>query len=811
MYPILFDKTEYKHTPAIAGIAVAGFSIVGDTTDVSDPFSTLGLGTLVDAITCTVTEERNGSYELQMTYPINGVHFEDIKQRCFILAKPNYLDDPQPFRIYKITKPMNGTCTIYARHISYDLSGFEVEGNLTAPSASLAFSLLDQRARGFNISGQVTGSSTFKTDVPSSVRSWFGGKQGSLIDLYGGEWKYDLYDCRLLANRGANRGVTIRYGKNLTTLTQDEECSNVYSHVRAYWKKGDDPTVYVSNLISTGMTLEPVRIFFLDCSGDFQDPPSVADLNARASAYITANNLDKPKVNLTLNFIQLQGIVDRVDLCDTVTIEFEQLGVSAQAKCIKTKWNVLKDVYDEISLGSAKSTLTETVSGISQGISNVKSDLIRTTNALVEAIDEATEMITGNLGGYVVLHDSDEDGFPDEILVMDEPSIEDAVNIWRWNKSGLGFSSTGYNGEFGLAMTANGQIVADFITTGTMSANRINGGTLALGGNDNQNGVLYVYDASGNLVGSWTKDGINVISGTIVGDLITAGKISSQNGSVYFDLDNNILQCTQLQGPYITNYPSGADAGNTRINIMRDRPNSYYRCFVHIYNTLVDTKGICLVPAGNDSSAIPIIAGDSGANEIDFRPILGDSSNNPIISLSKYQSSNSSATGLIFMQRKPNGSGIQILGDNKTHVVGQLVVSGQKSREIDTDSYGKQLLFAYETPTPLFGDVGEGEIGEDGLCYVWLEPIFASTINSDHYQVFLQKYGDGDCWIRERKADHFIVEGSPGLSFGWEIKAKQVDSTQIRLSNMHEYEVPSSQLGDMAVEYISELKEGRIA
>lgn len=808
-YPIVFDASEKKWTPAIAGKAIAGITTVGSL-DKNDPFSSLGLGTLVDAISCTVTEERNGSYELEMQYSITGVHFKELKQRNFILAKPNYIDPPQPFRIYKITKPLNKICTIYARHISYDLSGYEVEGGLSASYAPLAFRLLNQRARNFNITGQSSRWSEFKTDVPASVRSWFGGKEGSLIDLYGGEWHYNGYDCTLMTNRGADRGVTIRYGKNLTTLTQDEECSNVYSAVRAYYKDEANDILITSNLISTGITLDQDRILFLDCSSDYQEQPTVEDLNSRATSYIQSNNLQTPDINLTLDFVQMQGF-DRVDLCDTVTVEFEQLGVSAKAKCIQTTWNVLRDRYDSISLGDAKSTLADTVATISQEVGGFDTSLRRTTSSLISAIDKATAMITGNLGGYVVLHDSDNDGYPDEILIMDSPDINYAVNIWRWNKSGLGFSSTGYSGNFGLAMTADGRIVADFIKAGTMSANHIKGGALSLGGEDDVNGILEVFNADGDLVGTWTKDGINVLSGSIIGDLITAGKITSANGSVYFDLDNNVLQCTQLQGPYISYYPSGQDAGNTRINIERRYVGNYYQCFVHIYNTKVSDKGLRLIPAGYKASSnvanYSTIESDEGADGLTMT-CSGTSADQPFLKLTAYDSGNSSSTGLINLQRKTNGYGIQITASG-TNVVGNFSVSGTKSREIETDAYGKQLLYAYETPVPLFADVGEGVIGEDGLCYVWLDPIFASTINSDHYQVFLQKYGDGDCWIQERKAGCFVVKGTPGLAFGWEIKARQVDATQKRMNNLFEYEVPSSDMGEQAAKYINDLYEGR--
>ena len=100
----------------------------------STEWTTQGLGALSDAISCTVTEERNGIFELEMQYPVSGVHFDEMQNRCIILAIPSPYRTAQPFRIYRITKPLNGICTVYAQHISYDLSGVPLNP-FTAASA----------------------------------------------------------------------------------------------------------------------------------------------------------------------------------------------------------------------------------------------------------------------------------------------------------------------------------------------------------------------------------------------------------------------------------------------------------------------------------------------------------------------------------------------------------------------------------------------------------------------------------------------------------------------------------------------------
>ena len=140
-----------------------------------------------------------------------------------------------------------------------------------------------------------------------------------------------------------------------------------------------------------------------------------------------------------------------------------------------------------------------------------------------------------------------------------------------------------------------------------------------------------------------------------------------------------------------------------------------------------------------------------------------------------------------------------------------LYVTGSKSRIADAAEFGERLLYCYETPTPMFGDIGEGVIDDTGFCYIFLDPVFAETIATDQYQVFLQKYGRGDCWISERHSGYFVVEGDPGLSFGWELKAKQKGYDQRRLDPDVSYDVERNNYGEDGNTYYIELMEGRTA
>lgn len=505
MIPILFTHEDYLATLLEDGNGRViedgnGNLLMVDLTPIG--FQSYGVGALSDAISCEVEEERNGAYELTMEYPISGIHFSDIALRALIVAKPNYLDDPQPFRIYKITKPLNGKCTIYARHWSYGLSDIPVRP-FTAPGLQSALSGLISNAM-YDVSewrlvSTRATSSSFKVDVPSSIRSWFGGKEGSLLDIYGGEWHYRGRECRLENSRGENRGVVIRYGVNLTELEQEENCAEVYTGVLAYWADQDGNVVQGTVQEAPG-TYDYVRILTLDCSDAYDEAPTAAQLNAKATAYIEANNVGVPKVNLTLDFVMLQGLLNRVDLCDTVTVEFEKLGISATAKCIRVRWNVLLDRYEEVELGDARSNLTEAIIGANDTADlalKTAMDKYRDSISYVdETTQEAVRKITGNLGGYVILHDSDDDGYPDELLIMDTDDITTATNVWRWNQQGL-MHADSYTGTYAnAAITMDGQIVADAITTGTLRGIRILSDNGAGGTVDIVDGTVTVSDAN---------------------------------------------------------------------------------------------------------------------------------------------------------------------------------------------------------------------------------------------------------------------------------------------------------------------------
>lgn len=461
-------------------------------------FQSLGYGVLADTIDCTVTEERNGIYELQMQYPITGKLYNEIRNRCILYAEVDPDGARQPFRIYRITKPMRGIITIYAQHLSYDLSGIVLtpfDAN-TIQAAFAGIEIYSSTTNPFTFETDRTTAAVFAVKQPSTVRSIMGGQAGSLLDVFGGEYSYDHYTVRLDNSRGEDRGVTIRYGKNLLDLTQEENIQNVFTGVYPFWTSDAGYVELPEKIIAAPGTYDFVKIKPLDASTHFEEQPTVEKLRSYAQSYVENNAVGVPSVSISVKFAALEQTEEyadfahlyRVKLCDTVTVIFDALGVNASAKCIKTVYDVLKGRYKEIALGDAKTNITDTILNQGQEIKKVSDP-----NYLQSVFGDSSSVITGNRGGYVVIHSSTGESWPDEILIMDTPSPQTAVNVWRWNKSGLGYSSTGYYGEYQLAMTMDGKIVADFIKSGTLdaknvavknlSANRVNStGTSAIGG-----------------------------------------------------------------------------------------------------------------------------------------------------------------------------------------------------------------------------------------------------------------------------------------------------------------------------------------
>ena len=469
-------------------------------------FNTNGMGRLSDAISCKVTEERNGQYELHMEYPIDGQLIEELRYSRIIYATPADGKSPQPFRIYRITKPLSGVVEIDAEHISYHMSHIPVlpfeavgmdpafEGLKTNSAEENPFTIEKEGAFGTALAN------SFKVSEPNNLRALLFGSEGSVIDTFGGEWEFDHFRAILHKERGKDRGVTIRYGKNLTDLKQEENIQNTYTGICPYWKglneDGTEQIVYLPEKVlhSTSASNYPYqRTKVVDFSSEFQESPTAVELREKGEKYIKANDIGTPTVSLDVSFIALHETQEYADmtriyhinLCDTVTVLFPALNVSTKAKVVKTVYDVLLDRYESITIGAVQAYLSaalaasqekavEKAVAISNSTANADYVTKTTFNALSGAVGNAQrdiyhlqdfeEAITGVAGGYVVITIDENKQTDCLFILIDSPVLSAAKKVYRWNEDGLSYTAGGIEkGSWVNIAGSDGKLSAGFL------------------------------------------------------------------------------------------------------------------------------------------------------------------------------------------------------------------------------------------------------------------------------------------------------------------------------------------------------------
>lgn len=752
-------------------------------------FVTNGIGRLADCTRAVVSEERNGIYELEFDMPVTGNHYSEIQLGRIVACTHDDKHDIQPFVIYQRSIPdLNGIVTFNAHHISYRLCDIVVMP-FEAGSVADALNKIGTESVNINPFSFWTDKATvanFKNDVPRLARNMLGGEENSILDVYGGgEYEFDKFTVKLHQHRGVDSGVEIRYAKNLSELEQTISSEFSYNAIVPYWAdsegtivtlpermivfEGVEPQVaYLTDedlIIIRTEDNEPIEVSYsvidavpMDLSDAFEEAPTVSQLRSTAISRFENSGAWLPDENLTVNFVQMWqtdeykefSALQRVSLCDTVSVYYPQGGVNAvKQKVVKVEYNVLADRYDSIELGSVQTSLGQAIQ--SQILENVP-----TTSMMESAIQYASDMIRGGLGGYVVMTPGD-NGYPQEILIMDTPDVNTAVNVWRFNQGGLGHSHNGYQGPFSdIALTQDGRINATMITTGALNANLITTGSI--------NASL-------------------ITTGTLNANVIKAGTLQDVNGNVSWNLATGILN--MKRGSINLGNGNFKVSDNGYLYSEYGKIGGFYIDADSLYyqdsesKALVDPYQITLINNLSD--------GGRGGTRVDFDGVSflyrADTSSWSMSTKARLYLSAENALSFVIGSREPlniwgtgtysSEFGGATLFDGNVHINNKLTVSGTKSRRVKTDNYSDRLLYAYETPTPLFGDIGEAVIDADGFCYVDLDDIFTETIDKQEYQVFLQKEGEGDCWIAEKNPRYFVIQGTPNLKVAWELKAKQ--------------------------------------
>ena len=452
-------------------------------------FETQGLGSIIDAISCNVHEVLNGEYELEMQYPITGLQYNNLQNRRIIYSKHDPYSDPQPFRIYRITRPMNGIISIYARHVSYDLAGIPV-GVFDANNAQSAMQGLKNNslvANPFLFETTMPTVANFSCQYPQPCRNLLGGQEGSILDVYGGEYEWDEWTVHLQPRRGLDNGVRITYGKNLIDIEQDENIANMKTGIVPYWINSENGEVIYSSpqIIQAPGEFNFSSVVPVDFGDKFESQPTPEQLADAGQQYVTNNKIGVPTVSIDLSFAQLEQYslyesteaLERVRIGDTIHVFFAQLGINVSSRIVETNYDPILNRYNSVSVGSVRANIAGTIADQQQQIDDLTQNPTM-SSAFKKAVSSLTQTILGAKGGSVRFLDTDADVEPDTLYIADDPDPSKAQKVWRFNYEGWGASENGYNGPFEIGATLNDGIVANFITVGVLNGDLIQTGTI---------------------------------------------------------------------------------------------------------------------------------------------------------------------------------------------------------------------------------------------------------------------------------------------------------------------------------------------
>lgn len=516
-------------------------------------FETQGLGSIIDAISCNVHEVLNGEYELEMQYPITGLQYNNLQNRRIIYSKHDPYSDPQPFRIYRITRPMNGIISIYARHVSYDLAGIPV-GVFDANNAQSAMQGLKNNslvANPFLFETTMPTVANFSCQYPQPCRNLLGGQEGSILDVYGGEYEWDEWTVHLQPRRGLDNGVRITYGKNLIDIEQDENIANMKTGIVPYWINSENGEVIYSSpqIIQAPGEFNFSSVVPVDFGDKFESQPTPEQLADAGQQYVTNNKIGVPTVSIDLSFAQLEQYslyesteaLERVRIGDTIHVFFAQLGINVSSRIVETNYDPILNRYNSVSVGSVRANIAGTIADQQQQIDDLTQNPTM-SSAFKKAVSSLTQTILGAKGGSVRFLDTDADGEPDTLYIADDPDPSKAQKVWRFNYEGWGASENGYNGPFEIGATLNDGIVANFITVGVLNGDLIQTGTI-----QSPNGRMTI-----NLdQGKFSTWGISNITGEEIifnfnNGTITQMQVKLKSGEWYNDNNVGILATGQI-------------------------------------------------------------------------------------------------------------------------------------------------------------------------------------------------------------------------------------------------------------------------
>lgn len=745
-------------------------------------------------LNCTTSEELNGNYTLSATFLVDddGI-YKNIEEESILKVAMDY--GYEIFRIATIDKNKRNL-TVYARQITIadtlDIYLGDVRPENINGVGALQHMLenSNEYKKGYTYARDLT----LYSDITTLATAYYQNMclykaihdcDQSFINRWGGEVQRRAYQLNMLNHVGTDRGFQVRSRKNLTGFEANTNIDSIITRIKPQGFNGITIDGYVdSQYINNYPKIKTSLIKYQDVK--VKDENSDEGYNTLAEAQkelirlskleYNEKQVDKLQADYKINFVQLEkteeyknyAILEQVYLGDTVTVIQDKLGIDIKVRVIKKTYNVLKQRVINLELSNHDLKREPiSISKIAKEIEKLPSE----ADVLNMAKESATNIIkSGIKDSYVLVREN-------EILIMNTKDVNTATKVWRFNNGGLGYSNTGYNGNYGLAMTMDGAIVADFITTGVLNANLI------------KTGILKSFNGS-----TW----INMQNGTFnfANKLIHDGSTTKFMGDVVTYSNNN--KAIQIKDRTLGFYDW---EGTTRTQSVGE-----------IYSTRTNSDankcGLALASMENSHLVISYQSGNTFYPYVDFdeQNLMG---NNSAITFKRnvamkgyllmfgdnysqiYGTSNvlTQKSDVIHFVNKNNGSQMlevnkdNVLAPNNMSVTGNFKVWGNKDAVQKTEHYGARSVHCYEMADTYWGDLGEGIINKDGECIVYIEDMFREMINTDiNYQVFTQIYNGNITGIKRYK-DYFIVTGEPETEFAWELKARRKGFENNRLED----------------------------
>lgn len=709
-------------------------------------FTHNGLVVLSDCRAASVEEELNGKYELTLEYPL------DSRGKWQYLTEGNIIKaDGQLFRIYNKQKTLMGIA-VNARHIFYDLmDNFLEDVRPTGLSGMSALTYILDRTQfphSFSATGDVGGNGT-RYFIRKNVVEAILGDEG-IIDRWGGEIERDNFIIRYRQARGLDRGVLVSYGKNIIGI---EETINMDAVCTRMMPLGFDglllPEKYIDSPYIENYPHPKVKVV------TFNDAEIESDLRAAAQAYMDESGIDIPPVNYSIDFIELSkteeyknyAVLERVYMGDTVTIRHSKLGIDLKAKVIRIRKNILTNRIEEVELGSFKPNLA---TSINAPITQMKQQQEQDKSMLQSAIDNATAQINSALGGYVLKRNG-------ELLIMDTEDVMTATKVWRWNQGGLGYSSTGYNGPYATAITADGSIVADFITTGMLQAITILGATIT-GSTITGSTVQAIDNLQIGVDGQISNPRVSFHFGGSLSPYDTEFRAGLFNyGTPEFEYDSLYIEVKSPLNDHINTNPralmvvKGKGYGQYCDVVINGK--MYVSCEGKVFE--VDNGGNVLTNGGNINAGTGNVTANYFYGKIDGGNVIGQVQN----ALSSYQVYSSGSPAVVMQD---GGNYLNISASGLTVVLGggvrfQVNPGGTKTGgtiDIGDKTWGMSPV---DSPRILISDLIINQGVTPGGTKVLLDEKLAKSLNG--YAVFPSR---GDVVISEKMPDSFIISGECG-------------------------------------------------